>query len=80
MVVSPDVGGVVRSRALAKVLDLSDLAIIDKRRDEGNQTEVMNVIGEVKGKDCVLVDDMVDSAGTLCNAAGALKDRGARKV
>ena len=80
LIVSPDVGGVVRSRALAKVLDLSDLAIIDKRRDEGNQSEVMNVIGEVKGKDCVLVDDMVDSAGTLCNAAKALKDRGARKV
>ena len=80
LIVSPDVGGVVRSRALAKVLDLSDLAIIDKRRDEDNQSEVMNVIGEVKGKDCVLVDDMVDSAGTLCNAAGALKDRGARKV
>ena len=80
LIVSPDVGGVVRSRALAKVLDLSDLAIIDKRRDENNQSEVMNVIGEVKGKDCVLVDDMVDSAGTLCNAAGALKDRGARKV
>ena len=80
LIVSPDVGGVVRSRALAKVLDLSDLAIIDKRRDEGNQSEVMNVIGEVKGKDCVLVDDMVDSAGTLCNAAKALKERGARKV
>ena len=80
LIVSPDVGVVVRSRALAKVLDLSDLAIIDKRRDEGNQSEVMNVIGEVKGKDCVLVDDMVDSAGTLCNAAKALKERGARKV
>ena len=80
LIVSPDVGGVVRSRALAKVLDLSDLAIIDKRRDEGNQSEVMNVIGEFKGKDCVLVDDMVDSAGTLCNAAKALKERGARKV
>ena len=80
LIVSPDVGGVVRSRALAKVLDLSDLAIIDKRRDEGNQSEVMNVIGEGKGKDCVLVDDMVDSAGTLCNAAKALKERGARKV
>ena len=80
LIVSPDVEGVVRSRALAKVLDLSDLAIIDKRRDEGNQSEVMNVIGEVKGKDCVLVDDMVDSAGTLCNAAKALKERGARKV
>ena len=80
LIVSPDVGGVVRSRALAKVLDLSDLAIIDKRRDEDNQSEVMNVIGEVKGKDCVLVDDMVDSAGTLCKAAKALKERGARKV
>ena len=80
LIVSPDVGGVVRSRALAKVLDLSDLAIIDKRRDEDNQSEVMNVIGEVEGKDCVLVDDMVDSAGTLCKAAKALKERGARKV
>ena len=80
LIVSPDVGGVVRSIDLAKVLDLSDLAIIDKRRDEGKQSEVMNVIGEVKGKDCVLVDDMVDSAGTLCNAAKALKERGARKV
>ena len=80
LVVSPDVGGVVRSRALAKVLGLSDLAIIDKRRDDNNQSEVMNVIGEVENKDCVLVDDMVDSADTLCNAAGALKDRGANKV
>ena len=80
LIVSPDVGGVVRSRALAKVLDLSDLAIIDKRRDGDNQSEVMNVIGEVKGKDCILVDDMVDSAGTLCNAAMALKERGAAKV
>ena len=80
LIVSPDVGGVVRSRALAKVLDLSDLAIIDKRRHEDNKSEVMNVIGEVKGKDCVLVDDMVDSAGTLCNAASALKERGAKNV
>ena len=80
LIVSPDVGGVVRSRALAKVLDLSDLAIIDKRRDEDNQSEVMNVIGEVGNKDCVIVDDMVDSAGTLCNAAGALKERGANSV
>ena len=80
LVVSPDVGGVVRSRALAKVLGLSDLAIIDKRRDDNNRSEVMNVIGEVENKDCVLVDDMVDSAGTLCNAAAALKDRGANKV
>tara|TARA_Y100000590_G_scaffold445997_1_gene578881 strand:+ start:21 stop:977 length:957 start_codon:yes stop_codon:yes gene_type:complete len=80
LVVSPDVGGVVRSRALAKVLGLSDLAIIDKRRDEQNKSEVMNVIGEVEGKDCILVDDIVDSAGTLCNAADALKERGARRV
>ena len=80
LIVSPDVGGVVRSRALAKVLDLSDLTIIDKRRDEDNQSEVMNVIGEVGNKDCVIVDDMVDSAGTLCNAAGALKERGANSV
>ena len=65
---------------MAKVLDLSDLAIIDKRRDEDNQSEVMNVIGEVGNKDCVIVDDMVDSAGTLCNAAGALKERGANSV
>ena len=80
IVVSPDVGGVIRSRALAKVLNLSDLAIIDKRRDENNKSEVMNVIGEVANKVCVLVDDMVDSAGTLCNAAVALKDRGANEV
>ena len=80
IVVSPDVGGVIRSRALAKVLNLSDLAIIDKRRDENNKSQVMNVIGEVANKVCVLVDDMVDSAGTLCNAAVALKDRGANEV
>ena len=80
IVVSPDVGGVIRSRALAKVLNLSDLAIIDKRRDENNKSEVMNVIGEVANKVCVLVDDMVDSGGTLCNAADALISKGATSV
>ena len=80
LVVSPDVGGVVRSRALAKVLGLSDLAIIDKRRDEANQSEVMNVIGDVEGKECIIVDDIADTAGTLCNAASALKEKGAIKV
>ena len=80
LVVSPDVGGVVRSRARAKVLGLSDLAIIDKRRDEANQSEVMNVIGDVKNKDCIIVDDIADTAGTLCNAASALKENGATKV
>ena len=80
LVVSPDVGGVVRSRALAKVLGLSDLAIIDKRRDETNQSKVMNVIGNVKNKECILVDDIVDTAGTLCSAVSALKDKGAKKV
>ena len=80
LVVSPDVGGVVRSRALAKVLGLSDLAIIDKRRDEANKSEVMNVIGDVSGKECIIVDDIADTAGTLCNAADALKEEGAVKV
>ena len=80
LVVSPDVGGVVRSRALAKALDLSDLAIIDKRRDEANKSEVMNVIGEVTEKDCLIVDDMADTCGTLCNAAKALKEKGAKTV
>ena len=80
LIVSPDVGGVVRSRALAKVLGLSDLAIIDKRRDEANESEVMNVIGDVNDKDCIIVDDIVDTAGTLCNAAKALKKNGASKV
>ena len=80
LVVSPDVGGVVRSRALAKALDLSDLAIIDKRRDEANKSEVMNVIGEVSEKDCLIVDDMADTCGTLCNAAKALKEKGAKTV
>ncbi len=80
MVVSPDVGGVVRARALAKRLGDADLAIIDKRRDRANQSEVMNIIGEVKGKNCVMIDDMVDTAGTLCHAASALKEHGAAGV
>ncbi len=80
MVVSPDVGGVVRARAIAKRLDDADLAIIDKRRPRANESEVMNIIGEVEGKSCVLVDDLVDTAGTLCHAAKALKDEGAKRV
>jgi ribose-phosphate pyrophosphokinase len=80
VVVSPDVGGVIRARALAKRLDDADLVIIDKRRSKANQSEVMNIIGEVKGKNCVMIDDMVDTAGTLCHAAGALKDNGAATV
>ncbi len=80
VVVSPDVGGVVRARALAKRLDDADLVIIDKRRSKANQSEVMNIIGEVKGKACVLIDDMVDTAGTLCHAASALKASGAKVV
>jgi len=80
VVVSPDVGGVVRARALAKRLDDSDLVIIDKRRDKANQSEVMNIIGEVDGKNCVMIDDMVDTAGTLCHAAHALKEQGAVSV
>jgi ribose-phosphate pyrophosphokinase len=79
IVVSPDVGGVVRARALAKRLE-SDLAIIDKRRPRANVSEVMNVIGEVKGRSCVIMDDMVDTAGTLCKAAEVLKAEGAKKV
>ena len=78
--VSPDVGGVVRARAFAKRLDDAELAIIDKRRPRPNESKVMNIIGEVDGKTCVLVDDMVDTAGTLCQAAQALKDEGALKV
>jgi ribose-phosphate pyrophosphokinase len=80
MVVSPDVGGVVRARALAKRLDNAPLAIIDKRRERAGESEVMNVIGDVKGRFCILIDDIVDSAGTLCNAAGALKAAGATDV
>ena len=79
MVVSPDVGGVVRARAMAKALEV-DLAIIDKRRPRANVAEIMNIIGEVKGRTCVITDDIVDTAGTLCNAAGALKERGAKRV
>src|SRR6187551_1635212 len=77
MVVSPDVGGVVRARALAKRLDNAPLAIVDKRRERPGESEVMNIIGEVKGRCCILHDDMVDSGGTLCNAAQALMDAGA---
>ena len=80
VVVSPDVGGVVRARALAKRLDDADLAIIDKRRPQANMAEIMNIIGEVEGKTCILIDDIVDTAGTLCQAAGALKKRGAHNV
>ncbi|TVO76566.1 ribose-phosphate diphosphokinase [Sedimenticola selenatireducens] len=80
MVVSPDVGGVVRARALAKQLDDADLAIIDKRRPKANDAQVMNIIGDVEGRTCVLIDDMVDTAGTLCKAAQALKERGAEQV
>ena len=80
IVVSPDVGGVVRARAIAKQLDDSELAIIDKRRPKANQAQVMNIIGEVDGHSCIIVDDMVDTAGTLCQAAGALKDHGAKGV
>ena len=80
MVVSPDIGGVVRARAIAKQLDDADLAIIDKRRPRANEAQVMNLIGEVDGRTCLLVDDMVDTAGTLCQAGNALKERGATKV
>ncbi|MFT5134489.1 MAG: ribose-phosphate pyrophosphokinase [Gammaproteobacteria bacterium] len=80
MVVSPDVGGVVRARALAKRLDDTELAIIDKRRPNPNESEIMNIIGDVEGRTCVIIDDMVDTAGTLCNAAAALKKSGAIKV
>ena len=79
MVVSPDVGGVLRARAMAKELG-TDLAIIDKRRPRANVAEIMNIIGDVKGRTCLITDDIVDTAGTLCNAAGALKERGATRV
>jgi ribose-phosphate pyrophosphokinase len=79
MIVSPDVGGVVRARNFAKRLN-ADLAIVDKRRDKANVSEVMNIIGDVKGRDCILVDDIVDTAGTLCNAAEALMNEGAASV
>jgi ribose-phosphate pyrophosphokinase len=80
VVVSPDVGGVVRARAMAKRLNDADLAIIDKRRPSANESQVMHIIGDVKDKTCVIVDDIVDTAGTLCKAADALKDHGAEKV
>lgn len=80
MVVSPDVGGVVRARALAKRLDNAPLAIVDKRRDRPGESEVMNIIGDVQGRHCILIDDIVDSGGTLCNAAQALLDQGAKSV
>jgi ribose-phosphate pyrophosphokinase len=79
-VVSPDVGGVVRARSLAKRLDNAPLAIVDKRRERAGESEVMNIIGDVEGRHCILIDDIVDSAGTLCNAAGALKVQGAADV
>jgi ribose-phosphate pyrophosphokinase len=80
MVVSPDVGGVVRARSLAKRLDNAPLAIVDKRRERAGESEVMNIIGDVDGHCCVLIDDIVDSGGTLCNAAAALKQQGAEEV
>jgi ribose-phosphate pyrophosphokinase len=80
MVVSPDVGGVVRARALAKRINDAPLSIVDKRRDKPGSSEVMNIIGDVKGWDCILIDDIIDSGGTLCNAAAALMDAGAKSV
>jgi len=80
MIVSPDVGGVVRARALAKRLDNAPLAIVDKRRDKPGQSEVMNIIGDVQGRTCILIDDIIDSGGTLCNAAAALMEAGAASV
>lgn len=80
MVVSPDVGGVIRARAIAKRLDDTDLAIIDKRRPQANVAEVMHIIGDVNNRDCILIDDIVDTAGTLCSASEALKNQGARTV
>lgn len=80
IVVSPDVGGVVRARAIAKRLEDAELAIIDKRRPNPNESEIMNIIGDVKNRSCIIVDDLVDTAGTLCNAANALKLRGASRV
>ncbi len=80
VVVSPDIGGVVRARAHAKLLNDADLAIIDKRRPKANVAQVMHLIGEVDGRDCIIVDDMIDTGGTLCQAAAALKERGAKRV
>lgn len=80
VIVSPDIGGVVRARAMAKLLDDIDIAIIDKRRPRPNVSQVMHLIGEVENRDCIIIDDMIDTGGTLCKAADALKDRGATKV
>ncbi len=80
VVVSPDIGGVVRARAIAKLLDDTDIAIIDKRRPRANVSQVMHLIGDVKDRDCIIVDDMIDTGGTLCKAAEALKERGAKRV
>ena len=80
VVVSPDIGGVVRARAIAKLLDDKDLAIIDKRRPQANVSQVMHIIGDVAGRDCIIVDDMIDTGGTLCKAAEALKEHGAKRV
>lgn len=80
VVVSPDIGGVVRARAVAKLLNETDLAIIDKRRPKANVSQVMHIIGDVEGRDCIIVDDMIDTGGTLCKAAAALKEHGARRV
>jgi ribose-phosphate pyrophosphokinase len=80
MVISPDVGGVARARAIAKMINDTDLAIIDKRRSVANESEVMNVIGDVEGRTCIIVDDIVDTAGTLCQGAAALKSKGAMRV
>ena len=80
IVVSPDIGGVVRARAVAKLLNDTDMAIIDKRRPKANVAQVMHIIGDVKDRDCILVDDMIDTGGTLCKAAEALKERGAKRV
>ncbi|WP_026317652.1 ribose-phosphate pyrophosphokinase [Algicola sagamiensis] len=80
VVVSPDIGGVVRARAIAKLLNDKDLAIIDKRRPRANVSQVMHIIGDVKGRDCIIVDDMIDTGGTLCKAAEALKEHGAKRV
>ena len=80
VVVSPDIGGVVRARAIAKLMNDADLAIIDKRRPKANVAQVMHIIGDVKDRDCIIVDDMIDTGGTLCKAAEALKEQGARRV
>ncbi|MGP1931943.1 MAG: ribose-phosphate diphosphokinase, partial [Arsenophonus sp. ET-DL12-MAG3] len=80
IVVSPDIGGVVRARAIAKLLNDIDMAIIDKRRPLANISNVMHIIGDVANRDCVMIDDMIDTGGTFCNAAEALKERGAKRI